>query len=191
MSDRTTAWRNRDLLLGLASPPPQAKPAEPPPQSRFARGRLAAPPSRHSLGVVTPHSSLRSFAVRLSAPSTGKACGASPSISLRSCRWLSALSTAKPRSLTLTLAACSFCRCLSAPSRRQSLQSLPITSSQRSIGSTSYYWGSRRPLHRQSLRSLPLNLAYARVCPPGARPSVPGVSASVADTPGRYKRVHV
>jgi hypothetical protein len=53
-------------LMGLASPPPLALPAEPPPQPRFAR-----------------------FAVGFSAPSTGIASGASPSISLRSfCRWL-------------------------------------------------------------------------------------------------------
>jgi len=56
--------------MGLASPPPQAKPAEPPPQSslRSSSRWLASPPPEASLSEPPPQSSLRSSSRRLASP---------------------------------------------------------------------------------------------------------------------------
>ena len=148
MSDRTSAWRNRDLLLGLASPPPQAKPAEPPPQSRFARVGLRRPLHGTASEVVTLLSLL---CFRRGVWGHSSRCFAFEGVS-------------------------------------------PLLSSAAAvqIGSTpQLLLGLASPPPQAKPAEPPLNLAYARVCPPGARPSVPGVSASVADTPGRYRRMHV
>jgi hypothetical protein len=84
-----------------SAPPPQAKPAEPPPSASLRSGTLAAPSSPGGLGYTSkyyprptrlglhPHFTITPCArpsvpgvsaqlLGLSTPSTGKACGASP-----------------------------------------------------------------------------------------------------------------
>ena len=177
----------RSLPLNLASlgswgsrrPLHRHQPAEPPPQSRFARFMgLASPPPQASACGASPSISLRSVHGARVAPSTGQACGASPSISLRSFHGACvAPSTGQACGASPSISLRSFHGACVAPSTGQACGASPSISlrsfhgacvapstgqacgASPSISLRSFHGACVAPSTGISLRSLPLNLA--------------------------------